>query len=71
MKRSVVFLLAGVVVIFSSCQKSYTCTCTGPIYATTAPAEITSELGKMSKYDAESKCTQFGLDKNYTQCSAN
>jgi hypothetical protein len=68
MKRNIVFLLVGIAILFSSCMKSYSCTCTGPIYATTAPAEVKSDLGKMSKYDAEAACANFGLDKSYTLC---
>lgn len=69
MKRTIVLLPVIIFVICSSCKKNYTCTCTGPIYSATSPATISTELGKMSRANAQAKCLEYSYDKSYTNCS--
>jgi hypothetical protein len=69
MKWPFVLLSAITFITFSSCKKNYTCTCTGPIYSATSPATISTELGKMSRGDADAKCLEYSYDKSYTNCS--
>lgn len=68
MKRAIVLLPAIILAAFSSCKRNYTCTCTGPIYSSASPT-VSTELGKLSKKDAQQQCYEYSFTQNYTDCS--
>jgi hypothetical protein len=59
MKKISYFLLAAFAlpVILSSCEKEYTCTCTGSYMGLSADTVIA--LGKMKRKEAKDKCEDY------------